>query len=176
MQFQIPADAPQQILDLPRDDRGFPIPYFTHYEDGSPDLRVADGRKQVECRDGQKCWVCGQSNDGDKAFIGGIMSYRNRTYSDAPSHVECAIFSAKHCPHLNGSLKKRRTNDLPDGSVTPVGMIEARPENVIVVVTNDFLYFRQIGLFRVAVVDRCVCFNGGERLPRSKVQKLLRSR
>lgn len=122
---------PKRIAELPRDERGYPIPFFAQYVDGKPDLRIADGRKAVRCDHDLLCWVCGQALLTSVCFIGGPKSAQSGTYSDGPMHRDCAEFSLRVCPHLAIPNASRRSNDLPENVVEPVGYVEKKPEILV---------------------------------------------
>lgn len=98
---QVVEDMPQAIRDLPRDERGYPVPWFTPFVKGKPDFRfMAPGKKDQAIYNGL-CWVCGQPITTSRyAFVVGPMCAINRTSAEPHSHVACARYSAKACPFL----------------------------------------------------------------------------
>lgn len=111
MTSAIPMPAP--IARLPRDRHGRPIPWFVHIDDdGIPDFRVIRrGGLQDAHRFGW-CWVCGQTRGRHAAFTIGPMCAVNRVSAEPPSHLECAVYSARACPFLNTPTMRRRDRDL----------------------------------------------------------------
>jgi hypothetical protein len=122
-------DMPERIAQLPRDHRGFPIPWFVStLEDGSRDFRVADGSKAMRAARKNLCWICGKPGWRKMTFVVGPMCAINRTSSEPPSHGDCARFAARACPFLARPRMKRNERNLPEGSVEPAGqMIRRNP-------------------------------------------------
>lgn len=127
--FEIPAGMiiPQTIQSLPRDKRGYPIPWFVPDDAAKEsDLRFACPRKRSFAYTKRLCWVCGQKLDRLSVFIGGPFSAWNRRFSDWCMHPQCAEFSLACCPFLNGDMVKRAQKiDRP--SFVGAGHIDDRP-------------------------------------------------
>lgn len=151
----LPA-MPARIAKLPRDHRGFPVPWFVQwFEDGKPgdygkgqsDFRVVDSRKIGQAVKQRLCWVCGEPTGIFKAFVIGPMCAVNRVISEPPSHRECAIFSAIACPFLSRPRMKRNEKDLPEEGKEAAGFVIKRNPGVACVwVTKSFRPFRpQVG-------------------------------
>ena len=168
---------PDRIAKLPKDERGYPVPFFVQWFDdfgnptnwgvGVPDQRVADERKLYECRDKKLCWICGQPLTYWIAFIGGPMSCKNRTFSDGPMHVECAEFSAVACPHLAHPGAKRRAGGGKELAYKPEGLVETPIEKVAVYVTRGYDTMRVTRgfLWRPFAPKEVRWFRAGQRLP-----------
>lgn len=107
---------PARISRLPRDHRGFPIPWFVAKSPatGERDFRVADGEKRKLAVRRDLCWVCGEKLGQYKAFVIGPMCAVNMVTSEPPCHLECAEFSAKACPFLSRPRMRRNEKDLPN--------------------------------------------------------------
>lgn len=117
--IQLP-NMPEAIAGLPRDSRGYPIPWFVAEQpDGSRDFRVACGKKWVQAVQSGICWVCGgYTNQRRQAFVLGPMCTITKTTSEPGCHPECAEFSAMACPFLTKPKAQRRESGLPgDGYV-----------------------------------------------------------
>lgn len=115
-------DLPRQMQKLPVDHRGFPVPWFVAWIDGKPSFPVADGRKMHIARIQQRCWVCGGKLPKIRASVIGPMCAINRTISEPQSHLECARFSARHCPFLANPRMKRVPEHLhPEGAKDAAG-------------------------------------------------------
>lgn len=137
---------PERILALPRDHRGYPVPFFAVWKDeagkptdpgqGKPDLTIADGRAAGRCAARRVCWICAQPLGYWLAFVGGPESCKNRAFSDGPMHEECALFSVQVCPHLLNPNAKRRP--LREGEYEPPGMIRKNPGVIAVYLTRSF--------------------------------------
>lgn len=147
----LPPMSPR-IARLPRDHRGFPVPWFVQWYEGDgvptepgigrPDFRVIDSRKMNLAVRQRRCWICGQPLGVRLAFTIGPMCAINRTISEPPSHFECAEFSAKACPFLAQPRMRRNEKDLPDGHEAPGHGIKRNPGAVCVWVTRSYERFR----------------------------------
>lgn len=130
---------PNHMKDLPRDSRGYPVPWFVAWVDGVPDFRVADGAKRVKAVKHNLCWICGQRLGTYLAFTIGPMCAINRVSSDPPQHLECAIFSALGCPFLSRPQANRRTANLPAEAEDAPGLpIMRNPGVTLVWVTKSY--------------------------------------
>ena len=120
----------ESIAKLPRDHRGFPVPYFVAYVDGKPEFRCADPRKLAACLKQNLCWVCGEKLEPVFTFVVGPMCAINLISAEPPSHPACAEFSAKACPFLAMPKAKRREACMPEGVVDPAGKFFERNPGV----------------------------------------------
>lgn len=146
MNQPLPA-LPARIAKLPRDHRGFPIPWFVaELDDGSRDFRVADARKAVKAFRNNLCWVCGEPLGRFKVFVIGPMCVVNRVTAEPPCHHDCATFSAMACPFLIRPRMRRNENDLPEGHTEPAGQfIKRNPGVSCVYITRDYKLFNAMG-------------------------------
>jgi hypothetical protein len=122
-------EMPPSIAKLPRDDRGYPCPWFISWIDGKPEFRAMDGAKlRLAIRD-KLCWVCGERLEPKTmTFVIGPMCSVNKISAEPPSHRVCAEFSAKGCPFLSKPKAVRRLAGLPECAENPAGvMIERNP-------------------------------------------------
>lgn len=141
------AAWPERIQHLPRDERGFPIPYAAWQPDehGSrPDFRVLDQRRVDECVDRRLCGVCGQALAYWIVFIGGPACLASRLFNDPAMHPDCAAFAAMACPFIAGPETRYSTAAAPVGpgiltSVDPA-MAQAvrRPETMYLFTTRRY--------------------------------------
>jgi hypothetical protein len=69
------------------------------------------------------CWICGQLFEEieARAFVIGPMCGINLISAEPPSHYECAVYAATHCPFLTHPVMTRRERHLPDESAPPAG-------------------------------------------------------
>ena len=109
------TDMPERVKRLPRDHRGFPIPWFVHWQDGEPDFRVIAPRKLRDAFNTPRCWICGERLGVHRVHVIGPMCLVNRVTSEPPSHRDCAEFAAKACPFLTRPRMRRNEKDLPAG-------------------------------------------------------------
>lgn len=105
---------PPRIAALPRDHRGYPVPYFVAWVDGKPDHRIIDPNKMRDAVKFRKCWICGEPLGSHLAFVVGPMCSIHRISAEPPMHKECALFSVQACPFLSIPEKRRREKNLPD--------------------------------------------------------------
>lgn len=119
---------PPSIAALPRDERGYPVPWFVAWIDGKPEFRVADGKKFGAAVRQKRCWVCGEPlNPTQHVFVIGPMCCINRTTSEPPCHAECAEFSAINCPFLSMPHAARREANIPEGTTVAGEPIRRNP-------------------------------------------------
>lgn len=138
----LPPIPPRMQL-LPRDERGYPVPWFVVWIDGKPEFRVADGDKRARAISNKLCWVCGQKLGDYLAFVLGPMCIINRTTSEPPAHRECAEFSAQACPFLTKPAATRRASNLPDGTCDPGGVsIRRNPGACAIWICKRYTLFR----------------------------------
>lgn len=115
--------APARIQRLPKDERGYPVPRFVHWEGGKPDFRIIeDGFRARAFRQGL-CWLCGEPMGVHKVYVIGPMCVINRTTSEPACHRDCAEFAAKACPFLVKPRMRRNEKDLdPEAHSDGVGL------------------------------------------------------
>lgn len=180
---------PPRIAALPRDVRGYPIPWFVHVgEDGTPDFRVIGrdrhGRGKVGVAHAeQRCWVCGQPRGRNLAFLIGPMCAISRTTAEPPSHLDCAVFAAKVCPFMARPVMHRQEHKLPDDIQTAGMAIKRNPGIGCVWVTRSYRPFRSetvVGgtsgvLFRVGDPETVLWFREGEPAEPAAVWESIRT-
>jgi hypothetical protein len=134
----------KRIAKLPRDHRGFPIPWFVATApDGTRDFRVTDGRKFGLAISRRRCWVCGEQTGRFLTFVIGPMCAINRVTSEPPCHWDCAYWSAHACPFLSRPRMRRNTNDLPAEGREPPGIhLDRNPGVACLWTTDQFFPFR----------------------------------
>jgi hypothetical protein len=133
------SDTPGRIAALPVNKVGYAVPWFVAFIDGVPDFRVADGRHLAQALQHGLCWVCGTpfGRTEDRAFVIGPMCAVNHISAEPPSHRDCAVYSATHCPFLSVPNMTRRDRHMPEGAENPAGfMIRRNPGVALVWVTG----------------------------------------
>jgi hypothetical protein len=138
--LQLPR-IPTPIAKLPRDERGYPVPWFVSWENGKPVFPVADGRKWSLAVKNKLCWVCGQKLGPMMAFVIGPMCGVTRTSGEPPCHIDCALFSAKACPFLTKPKMKRMNLDDERYEDLPGMAIKRNPGCCAVWVTRSYETF-----------------------------------
>jgi ferredoxin len=186
---QLPQ-MPPRIARLPRDSRGFPVPWFVQWFEngdpawpgaGAPDFRVADARKFHFAIQHQRCWVCGESLGRHKIFVIGPMCVVNRVTSEPPNHRDCAEFAAKACPFLTQPRMRRNVKNLPDEGVDPAGFhIDRNPGATCLYETNSYKPFQPHRggagiLFRLGDPVRIDWYANGQVATREQVLQSIES-
>lgn len=141
MSFEALLKAPQRIVRLPRNEAGYPIPWFVHVDPltGKADFRVIGEGKIAKAYNQKLCWICGDHMGKFKTFVIGPMCAVNRISSEPPSHLECAKFAAEICPFLSNPKKEYRETNLPEGHQEAVGIpIKRNPGVTLLWTTLEF--------------------------------------
>lgn len=121
-EWDTPELMPRRIARLPRDERGYPVPWFVTWLDGKPDFRVADAAKRVQAVREHLCWICGGVLGRFQTYVIGPMCIVNRTTAEPPCHRDCAVFAVIACPFLSNPKAKRPERELPEGAVDAPGI------------------------------------------------------
>lgn len=139
---------PYRISRLPRDRRGYPIPWTVlRGEDDTPLFTVNDDRRTWTALRDQLCPICGERLGTWRWFVGGPRSAfdENGWYLDLPGHRDCMTFSLATCPYLAAPKYLGRVDVIDPSKLPPEArilldetMIAERPE-VFVVVASDVI-------------------------------------
>jgi hypothetical protein len=125
MIYNKPQDSvplPESMSGLPRDRRGYPIPWIVLRDrTGRPHFTINDSRKVKECGKFGLCGICGKplgkhnpKNPHKGAwFVGGPASfYMDRgAFLDPPMHRECATYALTVCPYIANPSYGKRIDD-----------------------------------------------------------------
>ncbi len=133
---------PSRMQHLPRDHRGYPVPWFVAFIDGKPDFRVIKDKGIATAWNSKLCWLCGAPMGVYKACVVGPMCGINRITSEPPSHLECAEYAAKACPFLTKPLATRVERGLPEECYTSGVALKRNPGATLIWVTKDIKPFR----------------------------------
>ncbi|MBK3333519.1 hypothetical protein GA845_00540 [Burkholderia pseudomallei] len=161
------------MMNLPIDERGYPVPYFVAWVDGKPDFRVSDGAKMQNCVRFHRCWLCGGMLGRYRAFVIGPMCAVNRVSSEPPSHLNCALFAVHACPFLILPKAIRREANTPEGMTDPPGIFLKRNPGVSLVwVTREYRVTPCDGgvLFRLGEPSATLWYAHGRRATREEAQ------
>lgn len=170
--------APRRIRMLPKDKRGFHVPWFVGWVNGEPEFRTADGRKVGLAIKNKQCWVCGQKLEKEFAFVIGPMCAVIRVSAEPPSHLECADYSVKVCPFLNMPQMRRRENDLPEQIAQPAGIaIRRNPGVTLVWITSSYKVMRVHNglLFMIGEAVKTLWFREGREATRAEILESINS-
>jgi hypothetical protein len=145
--------VPDRIRKLPVDVRGFPVPWFVHWDSGGvPDFRVIHPDRIPEAVLQKKCWTCGEKLGRFMTFVIGPMSAINRISSEPPSHLDCARYAATHCPFLTRPHMKRNVHNLPGSYEDLPGVaLKRNPGVALLWVTKNYEVLKEGSgyLFRI---------------------------
>lgn len=184
---------PSRVNRLPKDRRGFPVPWFVFWENGEPLFPVMDHGKLGQAIRHRKCWICGEQLGKFFAFVIGPMCAVNRINSEPPSHVDCALFAARNCPFLvNPKQKRIVTQDGTEivsrdkkidvaGARDAAGIpIDRNPGVCAVWTTTSYKTFRPHGgnqgvLFDLGPMERLSFFAHGRPATRAEVEESVRT-
>lgn len=111
---QVPM--PDSIAALPRDERGYPIPFNVVVDaNGKPDFRIIDENKAATAMLTGRCALCGGDLIGNAAFVGGPRSINAHLFADGPMHPECAEYAVQVCPMIAAPKFSYTEKTAPDG-------------------------------------------------------------
>jgi hypothetical protein len=140
---------PYRMRNLPRDDRGFVVPWFVAWVDeagelaaigqGRPEFRAIRPNGTMVAHRAGICFLCGKHLSAKKTFAIGCMCLVNRVSSEPPSHYDCAEYATTVCPFLTKPKMVRNTKDLPANVEDPGGvMIERNPGVTVLWTTRHY--------------------------------------
>jgi len=94
--------VPERIARLPRDPRGYPIPWNVLRTDDATFFTVNDDRKAFRALREGLCPICGERLGRWLWFVGGPRSAFDPggCYMDLPGHRDCMEFALQVCPYL----------------------------------------------------------------------------
>jgi hypothetical protein len=144
---------PIRIARLPKDERGYPIPWFVAYfKDGKeaprgepgalPDFRVLASGKRALAVKKRLCWVCGEPMGVHQVFPVGPMCTVNRTSMEPPAHRMCAEYSAQACPFLTVPARRRNEAGIDMKEHHVAGEMIARNPGAIALWESGFSIFK----------------------------------
>jgi hypothetical protein len=94
---------PEKMKGLPKDPRGYPIP-FTVLRDisGKPHFQIQDDRLAQYVIIKQKCSICGHDLGTDMWMAGSPLAafHPDGGFIDSPVHYECGAYALQVCPFL----------------------------------------------------------------------------
>lgn len=102
--------VPPKMRLLPRDRRGYPIPWIVQRDlTGRPFFIVNDTEKTTACGRRKVCGICGRKLERDAWMIGGPGSafHEQGMFLDPPMHYECAAYALKVCPYIGARYTGR---------------------------------------------------------------------
>jgi hypothetical protein len=113
---------PAAVAARPRDERGYPVPAITPWEDGVPKFAATGTARTYLCAVERRCSICatpiepgpvwrvvaGAEADAIEAAHRAGQSYLNRApTAEAPGHRACMLYAAVVCPYLARPTARR---------------------------------------------------------------------
>lgn len=105
---------PSRIRALPRDPRGYPIPWIVYRDvNGKPHFTINDQQRVAQCLTDDLCPICGGKLLPGRWFVGGPEAafHENGAYADPPLHAECAHYALQTCPFIAAPHYGKRIED-----------------------------------------------------------------
>lgn len=127
---------PPRIAKLPRNDRGYPVPFFVAWIDGKPDFRLVRPETLRDAVSRRLCWICGEALATNGTFALGPMCCVNRVNSEPPSHRECAEFAVRSCPFMLHPKMERREDERTRSANGTAGIMIPRNPGVMALWTT----------------------------------------
>ena len=175
-------ERPQRMLQLPLDERGFPVPWFVAFIDDKPDFRVVREGGIAMAHNRALCWLCGQRLGRYMTFVVGPMCGINRVSSEPPSHTECAEYAVRACPFLTRPMAVRNDRGLPEDAGAAGIMIERNPGVTLLWTTTSYKPFRVGGthgnpgvLFRLGELREVKFYARGRQATRAEIEESVTS-
>jgi hypothetical protein len=96
------VEIPARMQALPRDPRGYPVPFVVLIDKDGAHFALNADEKKVACRVHDLCSICGQKLLRGRWFTQGPGSALHVTgaYIDPPMHGECIAYALKVCLYL----------------------------------------------------------------------------
>lgn len=171
---EIIEKMPFALAKRPRNERGYPVPWFVPFHNGQWDFRFVRPEKIPEAVSKGICWTCGEPLERPYAFVLGPMCAVNRTSAEPPSHVQCAIYAARACPFLARPKLERlsaRTDLDKSGNTTAGIMLDRNPGVALVWVTNQGSYDPTLRLFDIGDPVRVRWYAHSRKATREEVME-----
>ena len=169
------VEMPQRVARLPRDHRGYPVPWFVAFIDGKPDFRVIRSGGVEEAARADACWICGQRLGRHRAYVAGPMCAVNRTSAEPPMHRDCAVYAARACPFLTKPHMRRREHNLPEEANEPDGIMLRRNPGVALVWVTVGTKRKHGSLFDLGEPTETLWFCEGREATRAEVEESIDS-
>jgi hypothetical protein len=94
---------PERIAQLPRDARGYPIPYVVQRDQTGQPLFIVNNRDLANhCVRRKLCSICGEKMVKELWFVGGPQSafHPHGAYYDSAMHHDCLQYALRVCPYM----------------------------------------------------------------------------
>jgi len=133
--------VPPKMRLLPKDRRGYPVPWIVQRDlDKRPFFVMNDLLKTLACGRQKLCGICGKKLDRDVWLIGGpgAAFHEHGAYLDPPMHYQCASYAVRVCPYIGSRYSGRL-----DTALTKHGRWDPRQR----IVTEDLMLPEQPPFF-----------------------------
>lgn len=143
--------VPARVARLPRDSRGFPVPFIVKDRvNGAPvDFRDTDPVKRIHAIVDRLCGVCGGQLEGDLYLIAAPECVESRLFSFPGMHEECARFAMLACPYLSSADYKPEKPPISLSIGVPAVDGEHRPERLGFYVCREYTEDRSGPVVRI---------------------------
>ena len=177
---------PIRIARLPKDERGYPIPWFVawfkeggecdrHVAGAKADFRVlASGKRELAVKK-RLCWVCGEPLGVHQVFAIGPMCAVNRVTMEPPSHRACVEYSAQACPFLTVPARRRNEAGLDEIEHKVAGLMIARNPGAIALWESAYRPFKVANgwLIRIGEPHRVDWWAKGRHATREEIEEAI---
>jgi hypothetical protein len=177
---------PARIAALPRDRRGYPIPFVVMRDGrGDPHFTMNDLQLVARAASDGLCSICGEKLGAWKAMAGGPASafHPEGAYFDGPLHRECGEYALRVCPWLaTPGWSKRigartlRPGAVPDGAMLVAEDVTVHPDQppVFVLITTKRVDGIDARHYRPRRPYGAVSYwRGGEQLGAAEARRLI---
>ena len=185
MSVKLPS-PPIRIARLPKDERGYPIPWFVawfkeggecdrHVAGAKADFRVlASGKRELAVKK-RLCWVCGEPLGVHQVFAIGPMCAVNRVTMEPPSHRACVEYSAQACPFLTVPARRRNEAGLDEIEHKVAGLMIARNPGAIALWESAYRPFKVANgwLIKVGEPHRVDWWAKGRQATRAEIEEAI---
>jgi hypothetical protein len=119
---------------LPRDRRGYPIPFIVRRDlTGRAFFVINDVERVAKTARQKLCSICAQKLDRDIWLVGGPGGafHEHGAFIDGPMHKACATYALRVCPYIAGRYTKRVDTALAKHGKWPPGLRMLTEESMI---------------------------------------------
>jgi hypothetical protein len=176
------TDIPIRMMDLPIDERGYPVPWFVEWINGKPEFRLMNDTKWVKVVQLRLCWICGKQLGAFQCFVLGPMCGITRTTAEPPCHLSCARWAARFCPFLARPYMTRPGHEeLTVRGARSMGgnAITRNPDVVLLWVARDYTVWRPEGdksaLIRIGDPTDWEWWAEGRKATRAEIDESIRT-
>ncbi len=104
-------EIPLRMQRLPKDSRGYPVPYIILEKNGKHYFQINDSNKVENAIKNRLCAICAMKMHPEKMWlVGGPQSafHEYGVYIDTPTHYECLNYAMQVCPYLAYTAYSKR--------------------------------------------------------------------